>query len=233
MQHVFFSAVIVACQASTMSTVADCDQFEESKLCVSHLTNLIDRLPTEDEVVCQELCQSHTKCSHFTFMEDKYPLENGEPDLQCYMWKRCISKVTLYQSCQYSQSQNFLYQIPCSSMDCSSSVAGPVRPSMPSSCCSQFQSGVCNSPPIQTLPTMAEGECQRRCRTEKDCLFYSNSPNACILHSSCSPVRKPCQGCRSGAKRPPLDKLPSNCGDDVTTTTTTTKGKALYRAMNK
>ena len=80
--------------ASRMSTASDCEIFEESKLCVSHLTNLIDRLPTEDEVVCQELCQSHTKCSHFTFMEDKYPLENGEPDLQCYLWKRCISKVT-------------------------------------------------------------------------------------------------------------------------------------------
>ena len=106
-------------------------------------------------------------------------------------------------------------------MDCSSSVAGPARPSMPSSCCSQFQAGLCNSPAIQTLPPMLEGECQKRCRAEEDCLFYSSSPNACILHSSCSPQRTPCQGCRSGAKRPPLEKLPGNCGGDVTTTSTT------------
>ena len=70
--------------------------FNEASLCISQLTNLIDRLPTEDEVVCQELCQSHTKCSHFTFVENKYPLETGEPDFQCYLWKRCISKVIFY-----------------------------------------------------------------------------------------------------------------------------------------
>merc|ERR1719209_1623135 len=152
---------------------------------------MINRQTTEDEAECQELCQSYTRCTHFTFMEADFPLRSGEPDLQCYLWKKCISK------------------IPCSSMDCSSSVAGPAKPSMPSACCSKFQPGVCDSPAIQTLPPMDEGECQRRCRTEKDCLFYSTSPNACILHSSCSPERKPCRGCRSGAKRPPINKLPS------------------------
>ena len=98
-----YSAAIVSCLASTMTAASDCDQFEESKLCVSHLTNLIDRLPTEDEVVCQELCQSHTRCSHFSFMEDIYPLETGEPDLQCYLWKRCISRVTLFQTLPITQ----------------------------------------------------------------------------------------------------------------------------------
>ena len=92
---IFFSAAIVSRLASTMSAASECEVFEESKLCISQLTNLIYRQPTEDEVVCQELCQSHTKCSHFTFVENKYPLETGEPRLQCYMWKRCISKVTL------------------------------------------------------------------------------------------------------------------------------------------
>ena len=76
-----------------MSTATDCDLFEESKLCVAQLNNLIDRQTTEDEVVCQELCQSFTQCSHFTFVENKYPLETGEPNLQCYLWKRCIKKV--------------------------------------------------------------------------------------------------------------------------------------------
>ena len=140
-------------------------------------------------------------------------------------------KGDLYPTLLTIEHPHYLHpQIPCSSMDCSSSVAGPARPSMPSSCCSQFQPGVCDSPPIQSLPAMDEGECQRRCRTEKDCLFYSSLPNACLLHSSCSPERNPCQGCRSGPKRPPLDKLPDKCGDDVTTTTATaitTKGKAL------
>ena len=87
-------AAIVPYLSSTMSSASDCELFEESKLCIAQLTNLIDRQPTEDEVMCQELCQSHTKCSHFTFVENKYPLETGEPDLQCYMWKRCISKGT-------------------------------------------------------------------------------------------------------------------------------------------
>ena len=77
----------------TRATNPDCELFEEAQLCISRLSNLIDRHPSEDEVDCQELCQSHTKCSHFTFVENKYPLENGEPDLQCYLWKRCISKV--------------------------------------------------------------------------------------------------------------------------------------------
>ena len=76
-----------------MSTATDCDLFEESTLCVAQLNNLIDRQTTEDEVVCQELCQSSTQCSHFTFVENKYPLETGEPNLQCYLWKRCIKKV--------------------------------------------------------------------------------------------------------------------------------------------
>ena len=38
---------------------------------------------------------------------------------------------------------NFLFQISCSSMDCTSSVAGPKMPNMVDSCCSQFQTGVC------------------------------------------------------------------------------------------
>ena len=79
-----------------MSTASDCSLFEESKLCISKLTNLIYRQPVEDEAVCQELCQSYLQCSHFTFMESKYPLPTGKPDLQCYMWKRCISKVTVF-----------------------------------------------------------------------------------------------------------------------------------------
>ena len=113
-------------------------------------------------------------------------------------------------------------QISCSSMDCTSSVSGPTLPNMVDSCCFNFKPGVCDSPPIQTLPPMEEGECQKRCRAEKDCLFYSSSPNACILHSSCPPERNPCQGCRSGPKRPPRDKLSDNCGDNVTTQATTT-----------
>ena len=113
-------------------------------------------------------------------------------------------------------------QVSCASMDCTSSVSGLSLPNMVDSCCSRFQSGVCNSPLIQTLPPMEEGECQKRCRMEKNCRFYSSSPNGCILHSSCSPERTPCQGCRSGPKRPPLDKLPGNCGDDVTTPSATT-----------
>ena len=93
----FSSAAIVACLVTTTSAApSDCGKFEESKLCVSTLTNLLDRQPTEDEVVCQELCQSHTGCTHFTFVENKYPLETGELRLQCYLWKRCISKVTSF-----------------------------------------------------------------------------------------------------------------------------------------
>ena len=80
--------------SSTVSSSSDCDVFEESKLCMSQLTNLLDRQPTEDEVVCQELCQSNLKCQHFTFMESKYPLKTGEPDFQCYLWQRCDSKVS-------------------------------------------------------------------------------------------------------------------------------------------
>ena len=38
---------------------------------------------------------------------------------------------------------SFPFKVPCSTMDCSSSVAGPKQPSMVDSCCSQFQSGVC------------------------------------------------------------------------------------------
>ena len=125
-------------------------------------------------------------------------------------------------------NSNVYHQITCSSMDCTSSVAGPTRPNMVDSCCTQFQAGVCDFPALRSLPPMEEGECQKRCRAEKHCLFYSSSPNACILHSSCSPERTPCQGCRSGPKRPPLDKLPDNCGDNVATSTTaaaTTTGR--------
>ena len=99
-------------------------------------------------------------------------------------------------------------------------VAGPTCPNIVDSCCSKFQSGVCDSPAIQSLPPMEEGECQRRCRAEKDCLYYSSFPDACILHSSCPLERNPCQGCRSGPKRPPLDKLAANSGDIGTTTHT-------------
>ena len=93
----FSPATVVACVASAelTPTASDCELFEESKLCVSQLTNLIDRQPTEDELVCQKFCQSSDRCSHFTFVENKYPLETGEPNLQCYLWKRCIKKVNL------------------------------------------------------------------------------------------------------------------------------------------
>ena len=125
------------------------------------------------------------------------------------------------------------HQVSCSSMDCTSSVSGPTLPNMLDSCCSQFQSGVCNSPALRSLPAMDEGECQRRCRADKDCLFYSTSPNACNLHSSCPSQRNPCQGCRSGPKRPPLDKLPVNCGDDITTPTTTAMTSTGLRIHTK
>ena len=127
-----------------MSSASNCDLFEESKLCVSKLTNLVDRLRAEDEVVCQELCQSYNRCTHFTFMESKYPLATGKPDLQCYLWKRCISKVKLYPKKIKGKTTpyNFPYQISCSSMDCTSSAAGPKKPNMVDSCCSQFQTGV-------------------------------------------------------------------------------------------
>ena len=105
-------------------------------------------------------------------------------------------------------------------MDCTSSVSGPSDPKMVDSCCSGFQPGLCDSPapPIQSLPPVDERECQRRCRADKDCLFYSFSPQACLLQSSCPPQRSPCPGCRSGPKRPPLDKVPESCGEDATTT---------------
>ena len=103
-------------------------------------------------------------------------------------------------------------------MDCTSSVSGPSKPKMGDSCCSGFQPGICDSPPIQSLPPVDERECQRRCRADKNCLFYSFSPQACLLQSSCPPQRSPCPGCRSGPKRPPLDKVPESCGEDTTTT---------------
>ena len=109
-------------------------------------------------------------------------------------------------------------------MDCKSSVSGPTNPKMIDSCCFQFQPGVCDSPPVQSLPPVDERECQRRCRAHKDCLFYSFSPQACLLQSSCPPQRSPCSGCRSGPKRPPLDKIPEDCQEDTTTTPPTTKG---------
>ena len=113
-----------------MSTAHDSDLFEESKLCVAQLTNLIgdrlyyryifsskikhlftktnliDRQTTEDEVVCQQLCQSYSQCSNFTFVENKYPLDTGEPNLQCYLWKRCNKKVIFmfYPGIDYSQT---------------------------------------------------------------------------------------------------------------------------------
>ena len=80
--------------SGTVFSSSDCDVFEKSKLCISQLTNLLDRQPTEDEVVCQELCQSNLKCQYFTFMESKYPLKTGEPDFQCYLWQRCDSEVS-------------------------------------------------------------------------------------------------------------------------------------------
>ena len=81
----------------TSAASTNCDLFEESKLCISHLSNLIYRQPTTDELVCQDLCQSHLACSHFTFMEGSYPLVTGEPDLQCYLWRKCISKAGFIQ----------------------------------------------------------------------------------------------------------------------------------------
>ena len=80
--------------ALTVSTDSNCEQFKEANLCISKLVNLIDRQTVEDEVVCQELCQSRDNCSNFTFVENKYPLKNGEPRLSCYLWKRCISQVS-------------------------------------------------------------------------------------------------------------------------------------------
>ena len=124
----------------TSAASTNCDLFEESKLCISHLSNLIYRQPTTDELVCQDLCQSHLACSHFTFMEGSYPLVTGAPDLQCYLWRKCISKAGFIQLLIFS---HFPFKVPCSTMDCSSSVAGLKQPSMVDSCCSQFQSGVC------------------------------------------------------------------------------------------
>ena len=78
-----------------LKTSASCTLFEESQLCISGLTNLLDRQPADDEVTCQELCRSHTGCTFFTFMESSFPLDSNKPDLQCYLWKNCPSKVGL------------------------------------------------------------------------------------------------------------------------------------------
>ena len=106
-------------------------------------------------------------------------------------------------------------------MDCTSSVSGPREPSIVDACCRQFQEGLCASQPIQSLPLMTEAECQRLCRSEADCFFYSSSPDACHLHSTCPSQRAACTACRSGPKRPPLDKVPNECEELATTTTTT------------
>ena len=96
---IFYTVVSVLHQTSPTVSALDCDFFKEAQLCISRLSNLIDRRPTEDEVECQELCQSHAKCNNFTFVKNHYPLETGAPDLQCYLWKRCISKVNCF--CYY------------------------------------------------------------------------------------------------------------------------------------
>ena len=114
---------------ASLTAASECDLFEISQLCVSQTSNLLSRQPTEDEVVCQELCQSNTRCSHFTFMEADFPLETGEPDLQCYLWRRCISKVD-FGFPSKAHCIRIFFQIPCSSMDCASSVAGPTRPNL-------------------------------------------------------------------------------------------------------
>ena len=89
----------VSCLVSPALTSSECDLFEESTLCISHLFNLIDRQPAKDEAACQNLCQqSHAECKNFTFVENKYPLKSGEPNLQCYLWKRCIKQV---RSCTF------------------------------------------------------------------------------------------------------------------------------------
>ena len=124
-----------------------------------------------------------------TFMEGSYPLDSGAPDLQCYLWSRCVSSV------------------PCSSMDCRTSVAGPARPSMPDTCCDLFIEGRCTSPELQRVTAGGEEECQKRCREEEKCFFYSYSPDSCLLHETCE-ERAECQGCRSGPKRPPKSTLP-------------------------
>ena len=114
-----------------------------------------------------------------------------------------------------------LPKVSCSSMDCASSVSGPSRPAMTSACCSQFQPGVCDAPPIRSLPPMNEAECQRRCWADPECRYFSSSLSACLLHFSCSPQGKPCQECRSGPKRPLLEKIDEDCSSPVTTTTAT------------
>ena len=99
-------------------------------------------------------------------------------------------------------------QVPCSLMDCTSSVSGPSSPIISNSCSSKFKAGVCTSPPTRSLPpSLEEEECQEHCRADKGCLFYSLSPTACSLHSTCPPQRRPCPGCRSGPKRPRLNKV--------------------------
>ena len=105
---IFYTVVSVLHQTSPTVSTLDCDFFKEAQLCISRLSNLIDRQPTEDEVECQELCQSHAKCNNFTFVENQYPLETGAPDLQCYLWKRCISEMNFLSSLQYHTSSKGL-----------------------------------------------------------------------------------------------------------------------------
>ena len=98
-------------------------------------------------------------------------------------------------------------QLPCSLVDCTSSVFGPSSQNISNTCFSKFEAGVCTSPPTRSLPpSLEEEECQEHCRADKGCLFYSLSPTACSLHSTCPPRRRPCPGCRSGPKRPRLNK---------------------------
>ena len=163
---------------------------------MSYLNNLVAAEPTEHEVSCQLLCQADPSCTHFTFMEGSYLLDSGEPDLQCYLWSRCVSSV------------------PCSSMDCRTSVMGPAEPSMPDTCCDLFTEGRCSSPELKRVPAKDEEECQDRCREEEKCFFYSYSPDSCLLHESCA-HRIECQGCRSGPKRPPRSTLPGKGGNVI------------------
>lgn len=131
------------------------------------------------------------ECSYFMFLEFT---KGGDTD--CFLLRACDTNST--SGC-------------ADQPDCQMAISGPVTPSLTDSCCREFQEVQCEDQYEVGHLFEVSGElaCQRLCRHELSCSFWTLLGDECFLYSDCG-TPELCNYCSSGSAFPDLTTCTSH-----------------------
>ena len=120
-----------------------------------------------DTCFSQGECVDTPGCNYFMFLEF-----TPGGDTECFLLRACDADST--SSC-------------ADQPDCQMAISGPVTPPLTDSCCQEFQEVRCEDEYEvgHSFEVSGERACQRLCRRELSCSFWTLLGDECFLFSDC------------------------------------------------